>query len=111
VAPRVEDPAQFLAIRAAAYQAWYEHMPVPASARPSGPDARIYGRWRFGQMLDLFMLDGRQYRSHHTCLPGRSASPIVDCPDRLSPGRTFRHPMRTLFIFLLNQKQMLHESR
>lgn len=89
VSPRTADPAQFLAIRAAAYQAWYEHMPVPASMRPRGPHARIHGRWRFGQMLDLFMLDGRQYRSHHACLPGRSASPLVDCSDRLDPSRTF----------------------
>jgi alkaline phosphatase D len=89
VSPRTADPAQFLAIRAAAYQAWYEHMPVPASARPRGPDAQIYGRYRFGQMLDLFMLDGRQYRSRHACLPGRSAAPLVDCADRLADNRTF----------------------
>jgi len=89
VAPRVPDPAKLLAIRAAAYQAWYEHMPVPASARPRGPDASIHGRWRFGQMLDLFMLDGRQYRSHHACLPGRSASKAVDCPERMDAGRSF----------------------
>jgi len=86
--PRTADPAQFLAIRAAAYQAWYEHMPVPASMRPRGPDALIYGRHRFGRMLDLLLTDGRQYRSHHVCLSGRSASPLADCPDRLAPERS-----------------------
>ncbi|WP_395316919.1 alkaline phosphatase D family protein [Variovorax sp. UC74_104] len=86
--PRTADPAQFLAIRAAAYQAWYEHMPVPASMRPRGPDALIYGRHRFGRMLDLLLTDGRQYRSHHACLSGRSASPLADCADRLAPGRS-----------------------
>ncbi|NML44810.1 alkaline phosphatase [Ramlibacter sp. G-1-2-2] len=89
VSPRMADPARFLAVRAAAYQAWYEHMPVPASARPQGPDARIYARYRFGRMVDLVMLDGRQYRSHHACVPATTAAPLVDCPDRLDPSRTF----------------------
>ena len=33
---------RFLARRAAAYRAYYEHMPLPASMRPHGPDMRIY---------------------------------------------------------------------
>ncbi|OEZ29890.1 alkaline phosphatase D family protein [Variovorax boronicumulans] len=88
VSPRTPDPAQFLAIRAAAYQAWYEHMPVPASMRPRGAGATIYGRHRFGRMLDVMLLDGRQYRSHHACLPGRSTKPLADCADRLAPERS-----------------------
>jgi len=89
VSPRTADPAQFLKIRAAAYQAWYEHMPVRASARPEGASATIYGRHRFGGMLDVFLLDGRQYRSHHACLSGRSASPLMDCAERFAPERSF----------------------
>ncbi|WP_426389900.1 alkaline phosphatase D family protein [Variovorax sp. R-27] len=89
MSPRTSDPAQFLAIRAAAYQAWYEHMPVPASMRPRGADALIYGHHRFGRMLDVLLTDGRQYRSHHACLSGRSASPLADCADRLAPQRSF----------------------
>jgi len=89
VSPHTRDPRVFLAMRAAAYQAWYEHMPVPASFRPRGPDARIYAHYRFGDLVDVTVLDGRQYRSHHACLPGPSTSPLVDCPDRHSPARTF----------------------
>lgn len=88
MSPRTPDPAQFLAIRAAAYQAWYEHMPVPERMRPRGADAVIYGRHRFGRMVDLLLTDGRQYRSHHVCLSGRSASPLADCADRFAPGRS-----------------------
>uniref|UniRef100_UPI000D3C76B4 alkaline phosphatase D family protein n=1 Tax=unclassified Variovorax TaxID=663243 RepID=UPI000D3C76B4 len=88
VSTRTPDAAQFLAIRAAAYQAWYEHMPVPASMRPRGADATIYGRHRFGRMLDLLLTDGRQYRSHHVCLAGRSASPLADCAERFAPERS-----------------------
>ncbi|PRX97666.1 alkaline phosphatase D family protein [Allonocardiopsis opalescens] len=51
------------ALRAAAYQAWYEHQPVRAPARP-GPDGpRIYRRLRWGSLAQLDILDGRQYRS------------------------------------------------
>ena len=89
VSPRTVSAAQFLAIRAAAYQAWYEHMPVPASMRPRGAGATIYARYRFGRMLDVLLLDGRQYRSHHACLTGRSASPLADCPARVAADRSF----------------------
>jgi alkaline phosphatase D len=88
ISPLLTDPAQFLAVRAAAYRAWWEHMPVPQRMRPQGAQARIHGRWRFGQQLDLFMLDGRQHRDHHVCLYSRNASPPVDCPDRLDPARS-----------------------
>ena len=87
--PRTADPAQFLKIRAAAYQAWYEHMPVPPSMRPRGAETTIYGRHRFGDLVDFYVLDGRQYRSPHVCLPGRDTSPLVDCTARQDEERTF----------------------
>ena len=45
------DPAQFLKVRAAAYQAYWEHMPLPARARPKGPSATIYESYRYGLSL------------------------------------------------------------
>jgi alkaline phosphatase D len=88
VSPRTRDATQFLAIRAAAYQAWYEHMPVRASMRPKGPNATIYGRFAFGDLAEICLLDTRQYRSHHACLPGPSAATLVDCPERHLPARS-----------------------
>ena len=87
------DPAaEFLKRRAAAYQAYYEHMPLPAWARPRGPDARLYTQAGFGQLARVFVLDDRQYRSHQVCpRPGRGGSTVVkaaDCPERLSPELT-----------------------
>ena len=39
------DPARFLLRRAAAYQAFYEHMPVrPILSHPQGPVMRVYDR-------------------------------------------------------------------
>ena len=39
-----DDPAKFLLRRAAGYQAFYEHMPLRAGARPNGPSMRVYER-------------------------------------------------------------------
>ncbi len=51
----------FLERRAAAYRAWYEHMPVRLPA-PTGPDFPIHRTVRFGDLLHLWVLDTRQYR-------------------------------------------------
>ena len=62
-----QDPkvpvAQFLQQRAAAYQAFYEHMPLRSSSVPKGPDMRIYRRLDYGRLARFHVLDGRQYRS------------------------------------------------
>ncbi len=82
------DPARFLKMRAAAYQAYYEHMPLPASARPRGPSATIYERYRFGDLLDVMLLDDRQYRSAPACVNGARPGTVPDCPERTLEERT-----------------------
>jgi alkaline phosphatase D len=82
------DPEQFIKIRAAAYQAYYEHMPLPASARPRGPNAIIYARYRFGDLLDMLLLDDRQYRSAPACVSGGRPTTVPDCPERVEETRT-----------------------
>ena len=67
IGPADPDPARFLAQRAAAYQAFWEHMPLPNAMRPDGPSLRLYDRYRFGDLAELHVLDDRQYRSHHAC--------------------------------------------
>jgi alkaline phosphatase D len=59
--------AQFLERRAAAYRAYYEHMPLPERMRPDGPGMRIYTQLGWGQLARLYLLDGRQYRSWQSC--------------------------------------------
>ena len=62
------EPAPFLQRRAAAYRAFYEHMPLsPRLSRPDGPSMRIYDRFDFGTLARVSMLDGRQYRSRAAC--------------------------------------------
>src|SRR5262249_55409387 len=63
-----DDADLFLRRRAAAYQAFYEHMPVrPILSRPDGPAMRVYDRFTFGDLLEVSMIDGRQYRSRPAC--------------------------------------------
>ena len=82
----------FAAQRAAAYRAYWEHMPFPKSARPVGPDMRIYGRLDWGSLARLHLVDDRQYRDVQVCAkPGRGGSntvPLASCPDLADPRRT-----------------------
>jgi len=83
------DP-DFLVRRAAAYQAYFEHMPLPPGAAPRGPAMQLYDRFAFGRLASFHVLDDRQYRAHQACpRPGRGGSNTVeDCPERLDPART-----------------------
>jgi alkaline phosphatase D len=78
--------------RAAAYRAWWEHMPVAKSMRPVGPDLRIYTRLDWGRLARLHLLDDRQYRDPQACpRPGRAGSNTVrlaDCAALAQPQRT-----------------------
>jgi alkaline phosphatase D len=80
-APDAPNREDFLARRRAAYQAWYEHMPVHPDLA-SGFDAlRIYDHYRFGNLLGLTLLDTRQYRS-----PELEGSAADDRPERTMLG-------------------------
>jgi alkaline phosphatase D len=89
---RGEDLAPgFLARRAAAYQAFLEHLPIRPSALRPGGEVRIYGSHDWGSLASLHVLDDRQYRSYQACpKPGRGGSNTVgpDCEERLAPERT-----------------------
>ena len=61
--PRRQDPAQFARQRAAAYQAYFEHMPVRRTLRPGADGFRLFRRFDFGDLLRLNVLDTRQYRT------------------------------------------------
>ncbi|MFJ5223635.1 alkaline phosphatase D family protein [Streptomyces sp. NPDC088400] len=53
----------FVARLTAAYQAFYENMPVRATAVPNGPHIRMHRRLDFGRLARLQVLDTRQFRS------------------------------------------------
>ena len=89
-----DDPAQFLLRRAAAYRAFYEHMPVrPILSRPDGPVMRVYDRFTFGDLIEVSMIDGRQYRSREACYrpPNKGGGHLetdASCPERRDAART-----------------------
>ncbi|MGE4047002.1 MAG: alkaline phosphatase, partial [Acetobacteraceae bacterium] len=80
----------FRARRAAAYQAYYEHMPLRRAASPNGPDMRLFTASVFGDLVHLVTLDTRQYRSSHACRgPNRFGGQLITgCEERLDPSRT-----------------------
>jgi alkaline phosphatase D len=75
---------RFLRRRAAAFRAWYEHLPLRAAQRPRGPDMQVYRRLRYGDLATFHVLDTRQYRDDQAC-GGRLSS---DCDERLERGRS-----------------------
>jgi len=83
-------PEAFLRRRAAAYQAYCEHMPI-RRARMSGLFLPIHRRVRFGRLAEFYVLDTRQYRSPIACLPETSRrSRVTDpaCLERIDPRRS-----------------------
>jgi alkaline phosphatase D len=81
-ASAVPDP-DFRGRRTAAFRAFYENLPLPASCRPTGPDIQLYRRLDWGALATLHLLDTRQYRPDQPC-GGRYGQ---DCPDRHDPAR------------------------
>ncbi len=109
--------ADFAARRAAAYQAWYEHMPVRAStlaralaglgegAAPvwqPGDPVRIHQRVDIGRLASLVLLDTRQHRDPQACGPaGRLGSSSFDpdaCPAWADPARTLLGPAQERWL-------------
>ncbi len=66
-------PEVFDLRRQAAAQAYYEHMPLRASAFPHGPLIQIYRHAQYGQLLSTFFLDTRQFRQPQPCGDGLKA--------------------------------------
>lgn len=89
VSPRQPDPALFAFHRAAAMQAYYEHMPLRRSSMPGANGMQLYRRARIGDLLDAHFLDTRQYRSAQACKGGfNPACPELGAPERTVLGET-----------------------
>jgi alkaline phosphatase D len=99
---RDDPPELFLMRRAAAYQAYYENMPLRRAALPSGPSMRLYRHVSFGALASFFVLDTRQYRSNQPCGDGRKAP----CPEVFDPKATLLGPEQERWLF-----QQLDRSR
>jgi alkaline phosphatase D len=79
------DPRDaFLARRAAAYQAYYEHMPLRRRSIPTGPSMQLYRHFTYGKLASFFVLDTRQFRTDQPCMDGLKAA----CPGMADPRAT-----------------------
>ncbi len=97
---RGPEGIDFAARRAAAYQAYYEHMPLRAAALGralngvwgANRELRLYDRVPFGRLATLHLLDDRQYRDPHACTkgggPGSSTVNPASCAALADPRRT-----------------------
>jgi alkaline phosphatase D len=59
--------AAFRQRRAQAYRAYFEHMPLGHDAALVGSAARLFRRFRFGELAEVSVLDTRQFRSNQPC--------------------------------------------
>ncbi|MCD9088678.1 alkaline phosphatase D family protein [Stenotrophomonas sp. SY1] len=73
----------FLLRRAQAFQAYYENMPLRRSAFPVNGHMQLYRRARYGTLMDLHLLDTRQYRSKQADMTQREQ---VESPARSIVG-------------------------
>ncbi|MGW4461724.1 alkaline phosphatase D family protein [Micromonospora sp. NPDC004704] len=80
--PEAPDP-EFPARRAAAFQAYYENMPLRRTSIPRGIDMQLYRRVQWGRLATFHMLDTRQYRDDQGCGDG-----YKDCPAAVDPARS-----------------------
>ncbi|WP_130471436.1 alkaline phosphatase D family protein [Candidatus Magnetaquicoccus inordinatus] len=88
----------FPALRAAAYQAYYEHMPLRLRTLQNalrglqqGAELRLYDRLSFGRLAQFHLLDCRQYRDPPLCPEDSAVSGNSGCssphPSRSMLGR------------------------
>jgi len=75
---------EFLRRRTAAYQAYYEHMPLRRSSVPQGPDMLLRRRITYGNLAEFNVLDTRQYRNDQAA--GGGVDPPN--PEQRDPSRT-----------------------
>jgi alkaline phosphatase D len=91
-----DDPRDvFLERRAAAYQAYYDHMPLRARSLPHGADLRLFRDFTYGTLASFFVLDSRQYRSNQPC--GDGVQPV--CEGVHDPNATMLGPAQEQWLF------------
>jgi len=83
----------FFQRRVAAYRAYFEHQPLRRRSMVTpGGAMRIWGQSSFGRMADVFLTDGRQFRSPAACpTPENRGGRVIPatCADLADPTRSY----------------------
>ena len=96
ISEQAEVSAEALLVRrAAAYQAYYEHMPLRRTSIPKGPALQLYRQFQYGSLSSFFVLDERQYRTDQPC--GDGNRPI--CPDAERADGSLLGPKQREWLF------------
>jgi alkaline phosphatase D len=88
------DPAQFLARRANAYRAYYEHMPLRLTSLSIGPFIHLFRGLTFGDLAQFGALETRQYRSDQPCGDGLQ----LHCAGAFDPAQTMTGPRQERWL-------------
>lgn len=87
-----QNPDDFVKRRAAAYQAYYENMPLRRIALPDTKGMQLFQRSQFGDLIQVAMIDNRQYRSPVACRTpedgGGKVVSVKTCEELFQDSRT-----------------------
>ncbi|MBC6457005.1 alkaline phosphatase D family protein [Actinomadura sp. HBU206391] len=86
------DPAAFAQRKAAAFQAFYENLPLRRAQLPSGPHIRLHRRLAYGRLADFVMIDTRGSRDIQACSYGNGTGRSTACTERFDTDRTILGP-------------------
>ncbi|TDE02588.1 alkaline phosphatase D family protein [Jiangella asiatica] len=84
------SPEHFVHLRAVAYRAFYENLPVSLAVLPAGPDSTVHRRFDAGGLARFHVLDTRQYRDR----------PPVDVDDQYADERTLLGPDQEAWLYV-----------
>ncbi|AXV05612.1 secreted alkaline phosphatase [Euzebya pacifica] len=92
-------PAAYAERRFNAFQAYHENLPIRPAPEDNAIDApayQIYRQFVFGDLLDVSVLDTRQYRTDQPCDDGFVT---VNCADQADPDATIMGPTQRDWLF------------
>ena len=94
--PQQQTPLEFRIRKLAAFQAYYEHMPIEKPPILQGTESQLqmYGAFRIGP-AQLHLLDTRQFRDDQSCGDGRK----VYCEETSNPGRSMLGKTQETWLF------------
>ncbi len=81
--------------KAAGFQAYWEHMPLAAEARPNGASIQLFRSLEYGALARFDMLDTRQYRT--PLIPGATFRELP--PEAFDPARTLLGAEQEQWLF------------
>jgi alkaline phosphatase D len=101
ILPEGQPLETVIARRSAAYQAFWEHQPLPRSMKPVGKDLLLYRRAQWGDLATFHVLDTRQYRdkqmADQCALAERDAAGY--CPVQFDEKRTILGAEQRKWLF------------